>query len=79
MQFTPCDNTGFFLRLGLLGPAGAGKTYTALKLATELGFDKVGIIDTENRSARRYARAFGQPYQALELDQFSPSAYCRSR
>lgn len=75
MQFTLCENTGFYLRLGLLGPSGSGKTYTALKVATELGFERVGILDTENRSARRYARSFGKRFLSLELSHFSPRDY----
>jgi hypothetical protein len=76
MQFTLCENTGFFLRLGLIGPSGSGKTYTALKLATELGYERIAILDTENRSARRYARRFGKRFSSLELDHFSPRDYC---
>jgi DNA polymerase III delta prime subunit len=75
MHFQLCENTGFFLRLGLVGPSGSGKTYTALALATELGFEKIGVIDTENRSARRYARSFGRRFYTLELDHFSPRDY----
>lgn len=75
MQFQLCDNTDFFLRLALLGPSGSGKTFTALRLATELGYEKVAIIDTENRSARRYARQFSQRFMALELAEYSPQNY----
>lgn len=75
MQFTVCENTGFWLRLALVGPSGSGKTYTALKIATEMGFQKIGILDTENRSARRYARSFSQRFVSLELGQFSPRDY----
>ena len=75
MKFELCENTGFWLRLALTGPSGSGKTYTALKVATEMGFERVGIIDTENRSARRYARSFGQRFSCLELDHFSPRDY----
>lgn len=75
MKFNLCENTGFFLRVALIGPAGSGKTWTALQLATELGYDKIGIIDTENRSARRYARAFGKRFQSLELQHYSPRDY----
>lgn len=42
------------LRLGLIGPTGSGKTYSALRLAFGLG-GSVGIIDTENGSADLYA------------------------
>ncbi len=75
MQFKLCENTGFFLRMGLVGPSGSGKTYTALKIATELGPEKIGILDTENRSARRYAKMFGKRFQSLELSTFSPKDY----
>ncbi len=76
MQFTVCDNTGFFLRLGLVGPSGSGKTYTALRIATELGYERVGVLDTENRSARRYARRFSKRFSCLEMARFSPRDYC---
>ena len=36
------------LRLGLIGPAGSGKTYTALRIAQGLG-GKIAVIDTERR------------------------------
>ncbi len=75
MQFQICENTGFTLRLGLDGPSGSGKTYTALKLATELGYERIGIIDTENKSARRYAKTFAKRFHALELDHFAPRDY----
>lgn len=50
------------LRLGLYGPSGGGKTLTSLRLALFLaGGDptKVGVIDTENRSAAKYADKLG--------------------
>jgi len=75
MKFTDCENSGFYLRVALCGPPGSGKSYSALALATELGFDKIGVIDTENRSARRYARSFGKRFQSLELATFSPRDY----
>lgn len=42
------------LRLGLVAPSGAGKTYSALQLAFGLG-GKIGMIDTENGSGDLYA------------------------
>lgn len=44
-------------RLMLSGPAGAGKTYSALEIATTLG-DRVLLIDTEKESALTYASEF---------------------
>lgn len=75
MQFNLCESTGFFVRVALIGPAGSGKTYSALNIATRLGYKKIGIIDTENRSARRYAKAFPERFQSLELSHFSPRDY----
>jgi hypothetical protein len=60
------------LRAALIGPAGAGKTYTALALATRLG-SKVAVIDTEHGSAAKYADLFA--FDVLELDTFAPATY----
>jgi hypothetical protein len=45
------------LKIGLSGPSGAGKTYSALVLASVLG-KKIAVIDTENGSASLYADRF---------------------
>jgi len=45
------------LRLALHGPAGAGKTYTALRIAKGIG-SKIALIDTERGSASKYADKF---------------------
>ena len=45
------------LRLALAGPGGSGKTYTLLKLATELG-GRIAVVDTEHGSASKYADEF---------------------
>lgn len=43
-------------RIGLVGPTGSGKTYTALTLAKHLaGNGDVVVIDTENGSASKYS------------------------
>lgn len=42
------------LRLGIVAPSGAGKTYSALLISFGLG-GKVGMIDTENGSGDLYA------------------------
>lgn len=42
------------LRLGIVAPSGAGKTYSALLMSFGLG-GKVGMIDTENGSGDLYA------------------------
>jgi hypothetical protein len=63
------------LRLALAGPAGSGKTYTALLLASALADgDGVALIDTERGSASKYADAF-PPFDVLELASFHPERY----
>lgn len=44
------------LRLGIQGPSGAGKTFTALSIASQFG--KVAVGDTEYGSASKYADQF---------------------
>ena len=41
------------LRLGIAGPAGAGKTYSALQIAFGIG-GKIAMIDTERGSGELY-------------------------
>lgn len=57
------------LRLGLIGPAGSGKTYTALRVAKGLG-GKIAVIDTERGSASLYAGERGIEFDAIELDSY---------
>jgi hypothetical protein len=53
------------LRLGLAGPAGSGKTMSALKVAKGIG-EKVCIIDTERGSADLYAHLYDYSVITLE-------------
>lgn len=60
-------------RLMLSGPAGAGKTYSALEIAQTLG-ERILVIDTEKESALTYADEFTfthlpwrEPYDPREL------------
>jgi hypothetical protein len=59
------------LRIGLSGPSGYGKTYSALLLAFGITNDwsKIAVIDTENNSASLYSHlgeynvlSLGEPY-----------------
>lgn len=54
MAFRKAERRKAKLRLGLAGPAGSGKTYSALKIAFGIG-GKIAVIDTENGSADLYA------------------------
>jgi len=57
------------LRLGLVGPAGSGKTMTALRIAAGLG-GPVAVIDTERGSASLYAGERGLDFDVIELDTY---------
>ena len=57
------------LRLGLIGPAGSGKTMTALRIASGLG-GPVAVIDTERGSASLYAGERGLDFDVIELDTY---------
>lgn len=54
MQIRKAQRRKAALRLGISAPSGAGKTFSALKIAFGLG-GKVGLIDTEHGSADLYA------------------------
>lgn len=58
MAFKKAIRENLFLRLVLMGIPGAGKTYTALSVAQGLAPDSVAVIDTEGRSASKYAHLF---------------------
>lgn len=60
------------LRAALLGPAGAGKTRTALEIARGLG-ERIALIDTEHGSASMYAHLV--PFDCLELTHYAPDRY----
>ncbi|MDR1902048.1 MAG: ATP-binding protein [Treponema sp.] len=44
-------------RIAMFGPSGSGKTYTSLAVATGLG-DHIALMDSENRTAIKYADRF---------------------
>ena len=64
MTFTKATKSSCLLRAALFGPSGAGKTYTALRIATGLG-GRIAVVDTERGSASKYADRFG--FDVLEL------------
>lgn len=69
------------LRAAFIGPAGSGKTYTSLAIATSLadlirqsgGAGRVAVIDTECGSAELYAGTFD--FDTLALEKHSPLDY----
>lgn len=60
MGFKKATRTQSKLRCAIFGPSGAGKTFTALRIATGMvgGVGKIGLIDTEHGSASKYADRF---------------------
>jgi energy-coupling factor transporter ATP-binding protein EcfA2 len=62
-------------RVALIGPAGSGKSYTALMLARTLAGPKgkIAAIDTEHGSLSKYADIFD--FDVMELDSFSPESF----
>lgn len=63
------------LRLAIAGPAGSGKTYSSLLIASGLAnWNKICVIDTERGSSNCYADL--GPYYVAELEPpFSPAKY----
>lgn len=63
-------------RVALIGPAGSGKTYTALTIGKNLG-TKIAVIDTERGSASKYSGDVAD-FDVCELPSFSPKDYLRA-
>lgn len=76
LTFAPATKKTAKLRLALIGPAGAGKTYTALAIASHLG-SKIAVMDTEHGSASKYAGIFPAPFDVIEPDSFAPAMYAQ--
>lgn len=74
-RFAPASKKDARLRLALCGPAGSGKTFTALRIAAGLG-GRIAVIDTEHGSAAKYADVF--TFDSAELTDHSPKAYSQA-
>jgi len=64
------------IKMGVMGPAGSGKTYSALLIAYGMTKDwsRIAVIDTENHSADLYAHLGS--FNVLALDKpFTPERY----
>lgn len=71
-RFTPAVKAGSRLRCAMYGPAGSGKTYTALRIATGMG-GRIAVIDTERGTSRKYADRF--TFDVCELNARRPEDY----
>jgi len=72
MEFKKATKINRKLRLALTGPTGAGKTYSALAIASGLS-QKVALIDTEHESSTNYAD--DHDFSLLVLKNFNPHNY----
>ncbi len=72
VAFTKATKRRAKLRAAFMGPAGSGKTYSALAVAAGLG-SRIAVIDTEHGSASKYAGLFS--FDTLELSTFSVENY----
>jgi hypothetical protein len=76
MQLQTASRKKAKIKMALQGPSGSGKTKSALLIAYGLcgSWEKIGVIDTENRSADLYADI--GPYNVLPLSPpFTPERY----
>jgi hypothetical protein len=77
-SFRPAVRSNVNLLIGLAGASGAGKTYTAMRLASGMSQGKrFAVIDTENGRASHYADQFA--FDVAELHEpFTPHAYAEA-
>lgn len=80
MSFVKATKVDSKLRMALIGPAGSGKTYTALSVAAGLadsgqptGAGRIAVLDSEHGSASKYADMFD--FDVIEPETFSPQVY----
>jgi len=71
-MFVPAKKVKSYARLAIMGPAGSGKTYTALAIMSHMA-EKIAVIDTEHGSSAKYANIFN--FDMAELKEFDPRNY----
>ena len=79
MKLQQAQRSQVKLRIGLSGPSGYGKTYSALLLAYGITEDwrKIAVIDTENNSASLYSHL--GDFNVLSLGEpYSPERYIKA-
>lgn len=72
MEFKKAVKSQAKLRAALFGPSGAGKTFSALAIASGMG-TRIALIDSERSSASKYADRFS--FDALDLEAKSIDEY----
>lgn len=76
MELRKASRKAVKIKIGIGGPAGSGKTYSALKMAYGLcgDWEKICVVDAENGSAELYSDL--GPYWVIPLNtDFSPQNY----
>jgi hypothetical protein len=71
--FHPAQRTQAKLRMAIEGPAGSGKTMTALRISKGLDPKRPALIDTEAGSASLYADRW--PFDGIVLKRYLPRDY----
>lgn len=78
--FVPAKKERLYLRMALVGASGSGKSLTGMHVASALAALRGGplaVIDTEGRSARKYADKVD--FDVLDLSgNFSPAEYIKA-
>lgn len=78
IQFRPAVRESVGLLIGLAGPSGGGKSYSAMRLAKGICGDKsFAVIDTEAGRAKHYADFFKFDHADLKPP-FRPEAYAEA-
>lgn len=84
MELKKAIKRGILLRMALVGPTGSGKTFSSLKIGEgillhlkafgkTIGNGKMAVIDSERKSAEKYADIF--EFDTIQLDSYHPQRY----
>lgn len=68
MKFSKATKFDTWLKFGIAGLPGAGKTYTALNIAKYMSTKRVALIDSEAGTASKYANIFDFDSNDLTVD-----------
>lgn len=71
-RFKKAVKAGSRLRCAIFGPAGSGKTYTALRIASGMG-GRIAVADSERETSRKYADRFD--FDICPLTSRAPADY----
>lgn len=76
-QFVTATKHGSKARIALMGVSGSGKTFSALSIAAGLNTTgRIGLIDTDRQSARKYADRFS--FDWLGMSAYDPDDLTRA-